>query len=57
MSVFSFCIGNEFRQPGCVPMSYETHGGEDVAIYAQGKWKYHHHHYYHHPPGKVFFLK
>uniref|UniRef100_A0A0B7AHZ4 alkaline phosphatase n=2 Tax=Arion vulgaris TaxID=1028688 RepID=A0A0B7AHZ4_9EUPU len=28
--------GNNFQQPGCVQMPDETHGGEDVAIYAQG---------------------
>ncbi|BFZ23898.1 hypothetical protein BsWGS_26937 [Bradybaena similaris] len=28
--------GNDFQQPGCIKMPYETHGGEDVAIYAQG---------------------
>ncbi|CAG5118472.1 unnamed protein product [Candidula unifasciata] len=27
---------NNFKQPGCVQMPWETHGGEDVAIYAQG---------------------
>lgn len=31
---------NDFRQPGCVPMQTEaeTHGGEDVAIYAKGPY-------------------
>ncbi|XP_055863560.1 alkaline phosphatase-like [Biomphalaria glabrata] len=27
---------NNFRQPGCIQMSYETHGGEDVIIYGKG---------------------
>jgi alkaline phosphatase len=27
---------NKFRQPSLVPMAIETHGGEDVAIYARG---------------------
>ncbi|XP_059142191.1 alkaline phosphatase-like [Physella acuta] len=27
---------NNFQQPGCVGMPYAAHGGEDVAIYAQG---------------------
>ncbi|BFZ23945.1 hypothetical protein BsWGS_26984 [Bradybaena similaris] len=27
---------NDFRQPGCLPMLDETHGGEEVAIYARG---------------------
>ena len=26
----------EFKQPVSVPLSYETHGGEDVAVYATG---------------------
>lgn len=26
----------DFKQPALVPMEYETHGGEDVAIYARG---------------------
>ncbi|XP_059142190.1 alkaline phosphatase-like [Physella acuta] len=27
---------NNFQQPGCVPIKVSAHGGEDVAIYAQG---------------------
>ena len=31
------CIeSDEFRQPVNVPLKYETHGGEDVAVYAAG---------------------
>jgi alkaline phosphatase len=28
----------DFRQPALVPLNSETHGGEDVAIYARGPW-------------------
>lgn len=28
----------DFRQPAVVPLSSETHGGEDVAVYARGPW-------------------
>lgn len=26
----------EYRYPSMVPLSYETHGGDDVSIYARG---------------------
>lgn len=31
-------LNPDFRQEALVPMSSETHGGEDVAIYANGPW-------------------
>ena len=27
-----------FRQAGCIPLSTETHAGEDVSVYARGPW-------------------
>ena len=30
--------GKDFHQESLVPLSSETHGGEDVAIYARGPW-------------------
>lgn len=30
--------GKDFHQESLVPMTAETHGGEDVAIYARGPW-------------------
>ena len=30
----------DFRQPAAIPMSSETHGGEDVAVYARGPHAY-----------------
>ena len=32
----SFSAADHYIQESAVPMAYETHGGEDVAIYAQG---------------------
>jgi alkaline phosphatase len=29
---------DQFQQPSLVPLGSETHGGEDVAIYARGPW-------------------
>ena len=31
-----FSASNSFRQPATVPLSSETHGGDDVAIFAIG---------------------
>ena len=32
--------GSDFHQEALVPMMMETHGGEDVAIYASGPWSH-----------------
>lgn len=33
------CLGEKFSlYPSLVPMSVETHGGEDVAVWARGPW-------------------
>ncbi|XP_058835962.1 membrane-bound alkaline phosphatase-like [Topomyia yanbarensis] len=32
--------GNEFRFPTTLPVDSETHGGEDVAVYASGPWSH-----------------
>lgn len=29
---------NDFRFPATLPVGSETHGGEDVAVYASGPW-------------------
>ncbi|XP_053699159.1 membrane-bound alkaline phosphatase-like [Sabethes cyaneus] len=31
---------NEFRFPATLPLESETHGGEDVAVYASGPWSH-----------------
>jgi len=31
-----FAGSNDYQQQSAVPLSWETHGGEDVAIYARG---------------------
>lgn len=34
--VFTFFVGKEFQYPGIVPRVMETHGGDDVGIFAIG---------------------
>lgn len=29
-----------YRSPSTVPLGYETHGGDDVAVYASGPWSH-----------------
>lgn len=36
----SFLDQTDYRYPSLVPMNYETHGGEDVAIYARGPFSH-----------------
>lgn len=31
-------MASDFRQPAAIPLRSETHGGEDVALYAAGPW-------------------
>ncbi|MDF2371140.1 MAG: alkaline phosphatase [Rhizobiaceae bacterium] len=31
-------IDPDYQQQTAVPMSWETHSGEDVAVYAKGPW-------------------
>lgn len=38
-SEYSNYVGDKFDlYPSLVPMSLETHGGEDVAVWARGPW-------------------
>lgn len=39
MHLFEMSLGDKFSlYPSLVPMSLETHGGEDVAVWARGPW-------------------
>lgn len=31
---------DHFLFPGTLPMDYETHGGDDVAVYTNGPWSH-----------------
>ena len=35
-----FTEDKDYKQNGAVPMGYETHGGEDVGIFARGPWSH-----------------
>lgn len=37
---FFFVIDKDFIYPGIIPMKSETHGGDDVAVFAMGKFKF-----------------
>lgn len=32
--------GNNFQFPAALPVQYETHAGEDVAVFANGPWSH-----------------
>ena len=36
ISFFIFLAADSFKQPALVPLSSESHGGDDVAIFAYG---------------------
>lgn len=36
----SFLEPNDYRYPSMVPLKYETHGGDDVGIFARGPWSH-----------------
>ncbi|PRD27876.1 UNVERIFIED_CONTAM: Alkaline phosphatase, tissue-nonspecific isozyme [Trichonephila clavipes] len=38
MEIYHFSVKTEFRQDSTFPMLYETHGAEDVPVYANGPW-------------------
>lgn len=36
-----FCSGSlDYEYPNLVPFEYETHGGDDVAVFASGPWQH-----------------
>lgn len=39
--IFSFLVGaHDYIYPAMVPKDYETHGGDDVAVFASGPWSH-----------------
>lgn len=48
-----FAAADDYQQTSAIPLKSETHGGEDVAIYARGPWAHlihgvHEQHYIYH---------